>query len=177
MSSALCRKSFRVVRGRKLLKQPSSSLGLFANPFYFLMYFNGLSDTEAIERCQICNESQKFHLASDDSLFTPPTRFNPTPKIPANLLKWHEFKLGLKSISVCFFYFCASCENALSISIIFNCYCRQCLFFPVSLELEAMGSNIAQPDESRHFDISLDGSIWFLSREIAKNPKAYLWRI
>ena len=35
---------------------------------------------------------------------TPPLKPNPTSKISANLLKWHEFKLGLKSFFCVFFF-------------------------------------------------------------------------
>lgn len=55
---------------------------------------------------------------------------NPTSKISANLLKWHEFKLGLKSLPTMFsLIFFVAHKTLFQSALCRNCYCRECLFY------------------------------------------------
>lgn len=122
----------------------------------YLTYFNALSDEK---RCQICNEYQGHFSVHTRRLPTPHhwTRVNPTPRVSANLLKWHEFKLGLKSFR-CVFLLFQLLSEALFQSALFSIVIAETVCFSILSSFKSVLRWITISDEGelKRLDLSFD---------------------
>lgn len=107
----------------------------------FLIHFNVISEAFSWLLPKFVMHIEGYISVHTSASSGPPNgsahSTNPTSKISANLLKWHEFKLGLKSLRRRCSFFVAH-KTLFQSALYRNCYCWHCLFFHLRRSLNRL---------------------------------------